>query len=615
LAPKARILAIDEQLYFRSFVEGVLSEAGHAVRSVENEGKAASGAGPDANPDVLIFDPAQLGPDVPTALARVRARWPKAALLAVSAATDPRWGVAALRAGAGDCLQKPVDREALLRSVATLLGAAPTAVVLAPAPAAAPTRAQAGDGRLLDENVHLMSHVSLLERGMALFALRSPDEVARRFAELLRLESGARTLELWASPREEGELGRTCVVGDAPPTPSAEIWKSESGPHADTLRSGRAVPEPARAGGAPSGCLLVPCARAGRLIALARLTPGPSGAFGARELEIAARLAEIAALALESADERERLARSSFRDPRTSLPGREFLDEVGRTEVHKAHRFGRRLSLLRVDIEGFDVARDGAAIPALVAAIGRTLRTTDVLAAEDGRRFWVLVTDTDPLGGVVLKRRIAERLRDVLRDARLTATPALGVANFPVDGESLEALAAAAQRRVQEEHASVVRELGIEPETPLSAMGARLLDRARWLPRDFVAEAAELLIGDLACRPRDRGLLFLAPGPERPRFLAPLTALGDMETATEVFLATDGDTIPSGPAVTALSLPPNVSADTSWIVRFGEGPPYALVAGKPRADGARPVFHSNDPVLVEHMTFRLRAETGFGVRA
>ena len=210
----------------------------------------------------------------------------------------------------------------------------------------------------------------------------------------------------------------------------------------------------------------------------------------------------------------------------------------------------------------------------------------------------------------MLKRRIAQRLRDCLREAQLVATPALGVANFPVDGETLELLSTAAERRVQEEHASVVRELGIEAETPLSAMGARLLDRALWLPGDFVGEAAELLIGDLACRPRDRGLLFLAPGPERKRFLAPLTALGEIETATEVFLATDGDTVPSGPAVTALSLPPNVSADTSWIVRFGEGPPYALVAGKPRSDGARPVFHSADPVLVEHMTFRLRAETG-----
>ena len=59
----------------------------------------------------------------------------------------------------------------------------------------------------------------------------------------------------------------------------------------------------------------------------------------------------------------------------------------------------------------------------------------------------------------------------------------------------------------------------------------------------------------------------------------------------------------------------HVDAILERSARFGEGPPYALVAGKPRSDGARPVFHSADPVLVEHMTFRLRAETGFGVRA
>jgi hypothetical protein len=49
------------------------------------------------------------------------------------------------------------------------------------------------------------------------------------------------------------------------------------------------------------------------------------------------------------------------------------------------------------------------------------------------------------------------------------------------------------------------------------------------------------------------------------------------------------------------------------IVRFGDAPSYALVAGPPRPDGQRPVFHSADPVLVEHMTFRLRGEVGFGV--
>ena len=490
-----------------------------------------------------------------------------------------------------------MDREALLRAVAALV--------------APPRVADPQQGKLLDENVHLMSRVSLLERAAALFEPRALAEVEKRLLALLQVETRARDVALYAQPRGDGGLARSAVLPGAK-SEAPEILPSEPPARAQALRLGQLVGEPDPA--APV-VLWVPFAREGRLVAAARLARGEGGAFGTREREASTQIAMVATLALDTAQERERLARSSLRETLTGLPGRDFLDEVGRTEVHKAHRFGRRLSLLCVDIEGFDAGRDSAVLPALVGAITRTLRTTDVLAADGLRRFWVLVTDTDPLGGVVLKRRIAQRLRDCLREARLVATPALGVANFPVDGETLEQLSEAAERRVQEEHASVVRELGIEAETPLSAMGARLLDRALWLPGDFVGEAAELLIGDLACRPRDRGLLFLAPGPERKRFLAPLTALGEIETATEVFLATDGDTVPSGPAVTALSLPPNVSADTSWIVRFGEGPAYALVAGKPRSDGARPVFHSADPVLVEHMTFRLRAETGFGVRA
>ncbi len=597
MPPKARILAIDDQLYFRSFVEGLLSEAGHSIRAVENEARAFEVALREGAPDVVIADPAQLGSDPVAALERLRTRWPKAALLALSANADPATRSAATRGGARDFMQKPVDREALLRAVAALL---------------APARNDADQGRLLDENVQLMSRVSLLERTAALFDVRSRAEVEKRIGQLLQVESRAREIALYAEPRSDGTIARGVLLGGSTPTSAPEAFVFEPPERADALRAGRIVAEPDAAN---AKLLWVPFTREARLVAVARLSASDAGSFGARELEVCAQISRFAAVALDGAQERERLARSTLREPLSGLPGRDFLDEVGRTEVHKAHRFGRRLSLLCVDVDGFDATRNAAVLPSLVGAVTRTLRTTDVLVAEGAHRFWVLVTDTDPLGGVVLKRRIAQRLRDALREAQLEATPALGVANFPVDGETLEQLSTAAERRVQEEHASVVRELGIEAETPLSAMGARLLDRALWLPADFVGEAAELLIGDLACRPRDRGLLFLAPGPDRKRFLGPLTALGDIETATEVFLATDGDTVPSGPAVTALSLPPNVSAETSWIVRFGEGPPYALVAGKPRADGARPVFHSADPVLVEHMTFRLRAETGFGVRA
>jgi hypothetical protein len=94
--------------------------------------------------------------------------------------------------------------------------------------------------------------------------------------------------------------------------------------------------------------------------------------------------------------------------------------------------------------------------------------------------------------------------------------------------------------------------------------------------------------------------------------LAPLANLGEQPVATEIFVATDGDTVPSGQAITALPLPDGLSADTTWILRFGEASPYMLLAGPPGGAGGRPIFHSDDPSLVEHVAFQLRSEAGFG---
>ena len=191
----------------------------------------------------------------------------------------------------------------------------------------------------------------------------------------------------------------------------------------------------------------------------------------------------------------------------------------------------------------------------------------------------------------------------------------LGLARFPQDGESLAALQERALDRMQRERTSLVRDLGIGADTSLTAISERLREQAVLMSGEVVLEAADLLVNELCCRPRDQGLLFFAPGQDYAAFLRPLIALGEADVSTEVFLATDEQTLPAGSVVSALALPPQVSADTSWIVRFGEAPPYALMAWPSTADGTRPVFQTSDPVLVEHLTFRLRAEVGFGMRA
>ena len=288
---------------------------------------------------------------------------------------------------------------------------------------------------------------------------------------------------------------------------------------------------------------------------------------------------------------------------------------MAKTELPKARRFGRRISLICLDLEGADPRRHKAELASLVACASRTIRTTDILAIEDSSRFWLWLTDSEPLGGAVLKRRIHDRLCEALSPSATEIRPALGLATFPRDGESLVALRRQALDRIRMARTSIVRDLGIEADTSLAAIVERLREQATTVSGEVVSEAADLLVGELSCRPRDQGLLFFAPGQDSAAFLRPLIALGEADVATDVFLATDEDTLPAGSVVSALGLPPQVSADTSWIVRFGEAPPYALLAWPRQADGSRPVFHTSDPVLVEHMTFRLRAEVGFGMRA
>ncbi|GAG04811.1 unnamed protein product, partial [marine sediment metagenome] len=218
-------------------------------------------------------------------------------------------------------------------------------------------------------------------------------------------------------------------------------------------------------------------------------------------------------------------------DSLTALPSLGYLARVLDTEVHKAQRYGRKLSVICIEVELESDDRERRR--AVVATMSRTLRTSDTLACEDGYRFWVLVTDNDSLGGVVLKRRLIDRVRRELEDPEGTRT-SVGMASYPIDAETGPDLLERTRACVNNERDSLVRWFGLTAETTLAEMGERLLGQATCQPERLVAEAAELLLSDLSCRPRDRGLLFLAPGSNPGSILSPLRALAETATATEV---------------------------------------------------------------------------------
>lgn len=600
--PKARILAIDDQLYFRSFLEGMLCEEGFAVRT-EPGGPAVLEVAERHGPfDIVILDLAMAETDGMGLVSRLRERSPGLGVIVISSVGDVRSVVEAMRHGASDYLLKPIDRESLLKSIDGALEG---------------RRQEVDPGRLVDENLEFMGRISELERALPLVGCTDLPAAAQGVLDLLSSVAASDDGVLWVADLAGRNLLTAAARGRANGDTLPRDWVPEDEAIAVAMRSGEWH--------AANGVLHVPCMRSGELLAVARLAAEEDHA--PKAAAACMRLSEISALVLWNA--RQLSARSAsggrsgedgyelLRDPETGLPSRSFFDLVLDVEVHKAQRYGRRLSCICVDATSGLGPDADADREAAVSAVARTLRTSDCLASEDGNRFWVLVTDNDALGGVVLKRRLADRVREALGGSKARGNGtgiSVGMAMYPQDGESGAELRAHALEDVDSERGSIVHALGLRSESSLVEIGDRLLRKAPLQPEAMVAEVAELMVGELSSRPRDRGLLFMAPGSGGGPILAPLRALGDTETATEVFLATDGDTMPCGPAVTGVMLPSEVPPEYTWIVRFGEGPPYALVAGKRRRNGKRPVFHSDDSVLVEHLTFRLRSDVGFGVR-
>lgn len=154
-------------------------------------------------------------------------------------------------------------------------------------------------------------------------------------------------------------------------------------------------------------------------------------AVGDRTSELAAdtearlgKLAEGVATAVSHADARARLVRLATTDALTGLANHRSFQERLREEVARAQRYGRPLSLVLIDIDGFRIINDTHGHRAgdlALAEAGRRLETLarpgDVLARTGGDEFGWVMAETTALEAV----GAAERAR-----ALIAGTPLLG---------------------------------------------------------------------------------------------------------------------------------------------------------------------------------------------
>jgi diguanylate cyclase (GGDEF)-like protein len=187
-------------------------------------------------------------------------------------------------------------------------------------------------------------------------------------------------------------------------------------------------------------------------IGLAAIGGGAAFALGRRASRTARQVAAVTAVAAT--------------DQLTGLLNRRGFTESAERELERARRYGHPLALAYLDIRGLKAVNDseghraGDQLLAEVAGIvSRSARSHDVVGRVGGDELAVLLAEQAGPGAAALGRRVRDQIpsrRDAL-GLRQYWDVTVGTASFPYDGDTLEELLAAADRRMYEERGIELR--------------------------------------------------------------------------------------------------------------------------------------------------------------
>ena len=158
------------------------------------------------------------------------------------------------------------------------------------------------------------------------------------------------------------------------------------------------------------------------------------------------RLAEAEVLKLQ-----EQLREQAHHDSLTGLYNRRYLEETMGREIIRAERYGQPIGVVMCDLDHFKLVNDTyghLAGDEVLRAFAELLRTnsrgSDIVCRFGGEEFLLLLFDTPP--DIAYQR--AEELRASLAAQQtgksvIRVTASFGVASYPVDGKTQDALISA----------------------------------------------------------------------------------------------------------------------------------------------------------------------------
>jgi len=642
--PKGRILAVDDQRYFRELLEGMLIDAGFEVQTAAGAEEALLVLERSAF-DILLTDLVMPQMDGNELVHRVKQRNPDQDIVVVTGVVDVKAAVDAMKLGASEYLLKPFDRETLTNTLESVLQS---------------RRLRNEHAKLLNENIEYLDERSLISRATALFGFLSVEPLAERIIDGLCVETGAQGGVLWVATGPERDAlelvsarGLVRIEGEQERVALADLPRELAGSTAMSA----ALHWGDREGGAREALYLA-LRDESRIVGLIRLTDKLGGEdFDSVDRSCAEKFAEFAQTALCNALRYAALERKSAEDSTTGATDFEHFYHSVRSEIEKSNRHGRCFSVVKVEIgsvEGLRAQFGDVAfrqwIGKAVAQLMRLQRSSDLLSIDGQGRFLVLLPETDVLGAAMFKRRAFDELQSseslALLGPRSRAKIHVAAASYPSDGTQLESLLRLLDERIENEGSSQVREWVLDDRSIAACLEA-LLEEGAEERCETVSQIAEFVLAEPARRSATRSVVFAAPGAILADAFASglgalrgragqtaISVLGDPPKLDPTKLdatklgatkqeATRQEATRQDAATQDAAKPDADDAATSWVkwlpkrelgnlppflIYFGEGCAYAMICEDARERERTRFFQTCDRNLVEHLALRAQHE-------
>jgi len=436
----ARVVFVDDNRLIRELARDALDGQVRVECCVDAE--EALEALHRAPADLVISDLNMPGMSGIELLERVRREHPGTEFVLLTANATVESAVGALRMGAADYLIKPIQPENLALIVERILA----------------------QRRLLAENERLRDTLTTLESCRTLMRCLDPSELYAVALDLLlhslQRRRGVALFRRGSIPISDGFAFRGLEENDAKQLRDALV--GEKPVNLDAVREVGVVSESElhdaiRLLGIAAGPTLVVPLQGRETEAGLIWVFEDAAEFGANEIERAEMITGHAQLALLNAERYSHAQERAFVDDVTEVYNARYLLQATEHEIHRAKRYGKKLSALFLDLDHFKLVNDNyghlvgsQVLRQLSEVLTTCIRQVDTLARYGGDEFTILLIDTEHEVGL----SVAERIRATVSRARFEDSRgapihleiSIGVATYPEHSDQRDSLLDAADK-------------------------------------------------------------------------------------------------------------------------------------------------------------------------